>query len=454
MIRGSSLLALAVLAVATNIAQAQEAAGQRAMVSSSPVYRITVTGTIELGLAPYVRRAVREANDTGALAIVLDIDTFGGRVDAAQQIVTAVGESEIPVYAFVRHNAWSAGAMIALAADSIFMTPGSSIGAATPVGGAGEKQPEKIVSAMRAEFRALAERRGLDPRIAESMVDESIEIEGVIEAGKLLTLTGHEAIELGVAAGEVENLDALLALLSLDGTGLETVSVNWAEGLVRFLSNPIVAPILLSIGTLGIIIEIKTPSFGLAGLTGLVALGAFFGSHLIVGLAGMEEIILLGAGLIALGIEVFVVPGFGIAGIVSILCITTATFMALIGALPTWSEVARASGIMIVAAGIVAGAVFAIVRNLPTSSRWRGIFLRDTTDRAAGFIAEPLREDLIDVEGIAVTDLRPSGTARFGEERLDVVSDTGYISKGTRVRVIRSEGYRHVVEPAEDGPVE
>jgi len=453
-IRGSSLLALAVLAVATNIAQAQEAAGQRAMVSSSPVYRITVTGTIELGLAPYVRRAVREANDTGALAIVLDIDTFGGRVDAAQQIVTAVGESEIPVYAFVRHNAWSAGAMIALAADSIFMTPGSSIGAATPVGGAGEKQPEKIVSAMRAEFRALAERRGLDPRIAESMVDESIEIEGVIEAGKLLTLTGHEAIELGVAAGEVENLDALLALLSLDGTGLETVSVNWAEGLVRFLSNPIVAPILLSIGTLGIIIEIKTPSFGLAGLTGLVALGAFFGSHLIVGLAGMEEIILLGAGLIALGIEVFVVPGFGIAGIVSILCITTATFMALIGALPTWSEVARASGIMIVAAGIVAGAVFAIVRNLPTSSRWRGIFLRDTTDRAAGFIAEPLREDLIDVEGIAVTDLRPSGTARFGEERLDVVSDTGYISKGTRVRVIRSEGYRHVVEPAEDGPVE
>ncbi len=454
MIRRTSLFAIAVLAGATNSTVAQEAAGQRAMVSSSPVYRITVTGTIELGLAPYVRRGVREANEIGALAIVLDIDTFGGRVDAAQQIVTAVGESEVPVYAFVRHNAWSAGAMIALAADSIFMTPGSSIGAATPVGGTGEKQPEKIVSAMRAEFRALAERRGLDPRIAESMVDESIEIEGVIEAGKLLTLTGQEAIELGVAAGEVDDLDVMLELLNLDRTGLETVSVNWAEGLVRFLSNPIVAPILLSIGTLGIIIEIKTPSFGLAGLTGLLALGAFFGSHLIVGLAGMEEIILLGAGLIALGIEVFVVPGFGIAGVVAILCITTATFMALIGALPTWSEVARASGIMIVAAGIVAGVVFAVVKNLPTSGRLRGIFLKATTDRAAGYIAEPVREDLVDAEGIAVTDLRPSGTARFGDERLDVVSDTGYISKGTRVRVIRSEGYRHIVEPVEGEPVE
>ena len=454
MILRNSLVVLALTVAATDVTPFPEAVGQRAMVSSSPVYRITVTGTIELGLAPYVRRGVREANEAGALAVVLDIDTFGGRVDAAQQIVTAVGESEIPVYAFVRHNAWSAGAMIALAADSIFMTPGSSIGAATPVGGAGEKQPEKIVSAMRAEFRALAERRGLDPRIAESMVDESIEIEGVIEAGKLLTLTGQEAIELGVAAGEVDDLDALLALLNLEGAGLETVSVNWAEGLVRFLSNPIVAPILLSIGTLGIIIEIKTPSFGLAGLTGLLALGAFFGSHLIVGLAGMEEIILLGAGLIALGIEVFVVPGFGIAGIVAILCITTATFMALIGALPTWSEVARASGIMIVAAGIVAGVVFAVVKNLPSSGRWRGIFLRDTTDRAAGYIAEPVRADLIDAEGIAVTDLRPSGTARFGDERLDVVSDTGYVSKGTRVRVIRSEGYRHIVEPVEDEPVE
>ena len=448
--RWSLILAVAYLAIPTSAAWAQQPPGGASMVSQTPVYRIVVSGTIELGLAPYVRRGVTEANEIGALAVVLDIDTFGGRVDAAQRIVTALIDSEIPVYAYVRHNAWSAGAMIALAADSIFMTPGSSIGAATPVSGAGEKTSEKIVSAMRSEFRALAERRGLDPRIAESMVDESIEIEGVIEEGKLLTLTALEAVELNVAAAEVADMDALLEQLNLDTATLETVSVNWAEGLVRFLSNPMVAPILLSIGTLGLIIEIKTPSFGLAGLTGIAALGAFFGSHLIVGLAGMEEFILLGVGMVALVIEVFVVPGFGVAGIVAILCIGTATFMALIGVLPTWGDVTRASGIMIAAAAIVAGVVFAVVRQLPTSRRWHGVLLRAATDRESGYVSEPVRDELIGVIGVAVTDLRPSGTIQVGEERLDVVSDVGFVAKGSRVRIIRWEGYQHVVEAADE----
>jgi membrane-bound serine protease (ClpP class) len=411
---------------------------------------IRVTGTIELGLAPYVRRGVEEANAAGASAVVLDIDTFGGRVDAAQKIVVAITSSEIPIYALVTHNAWSAGAMIALAADSIFMTPGSSIGAATPVSGQGEKAPEKIVSAMRGEFRALAERRGLDPLVAEAMVDESIAIEGVVEEGKLLTLTGLEAIELGVAQGEADDLDDLLAQVGLENAQADVVGINWAESLVRFLSHPVVAPLLLSIGTLGLLIEIKTPSFGLAGTAGLLALGAFFGSHLLIGLAGWEEVILLGVGIIALGLEVFVVPGFGIAGVVAILCIGSATFMALIGALPTWPDIARASGIMIVAAVIVGVVVTTVVRSLPSSGRMRGIFLRAATDKARGYIAEPAREDLIGAEGVAITDLRPSGTMQVGEERIDVVSDVGFVAKGSAVRVIRSEGYRHVVEPVTD----
>ena len=438
-----------VVAAACVVAQAQPLSAQE-----EPVRRIVVTGTIELGLAPYVRRGVREANEAGAPAIVLDIDTWGGRVDAAQKIVTAVAASEIPVYAFVNHNAWSAGAMIALAADSIFMTPGSSIGAATPVVGAGEKASEKVVSAMRGEFRALAERRGLDPRIAEAMVDEEIEIDGVVEAGKLLTLTGQEAIELGVAQGEVDDLNDLLIQVGLDAENVATVSVNWAEGLVRFLSNPMVAPILLSLGTLGLIIEIKTPSFGVAGLVGVLSLAAFFGSHLIVGLAGWEEIILLGVGMVAMGIEIFVVPGFGLAGIVAITCIGAATFMALLGAIPTWGDMARASGVLIVAASIVAVVLTVLLKYLPTSSSGRGIFLRAATDRSAGYIAEPIREDLLGVVGVAVTDLRPSGTAQLGDERLDVVSDTGFVAKGSSIRVIRSEGYRHVVEPADDLPVD
>lgn len=422
--------------------------GPAAALAQRPVvYRVTVSGVIEMGLAPYIERSLREAQAAGARAVVLDIETPGGRVDAAQQIVKAITASEVPVHALVNVHAWSAGAMIALATDSIYMTPGSSIGAATPVGGTGEKAPEKIVSAMRGEFRALAERRGLDPRLAESMVDEEIGIEGVVEEGKLLTLTAGEAVRLKVATAEVTDLDAMLARLDLENADVRTVGINWAEHVVRFLSNPMVAPLLLSVGMLGLLIEIKTPSFGLAGGIGLAALGAFFGSHLIVGLAGWEEIILLVAGLVALGIEVFVIPGFGIAGVISLVLIGSSVFLALIGNLPTWGDVARASGVIMTTGVAVTAIAYVLLRLMPKTTRTRGIFLQTATDRGQGYISAPERPDLVGAEGVAATDLHPSGTVIVGEERLDVVSDAGFVAKGTRVRVLRAEAYRLVVVP-------
>ena len=409
------------------------------------VHRVPVSGVIELGLAPFIARAIREAEEVGARAVILELETPGGRVDAAQQIVKAVSQATIPIYAYVNAHAWSAGAMIALAADSIFMGPVSSIGAATPVDGAGVKASEKIVSALRGEFRALAEARGFDPRIAEAMVDESIELEGIVEEGKLLTLTGHEAVELGLAAAEVSSLEDLLDRIELSEVTVQTASINWAERLVRFLSHPIVAPILLSLGTLGLIIEIKTPTFGLAGFVGLSSFAAFFGSHLLIGLAGWEEVMLLGVGIIALGFEVFVVPGFGIAGAISILCIGGAVFLALIGSLPTWGDVVRASGIVSTTGIMVIASIYLLVRQLP--QRGRGIFLA-ATDRATGYVAAPAREDLVGAVGVAVTDLHPSGSALIEDERLDVVAEAGFIEEGQRVRVVRSEGYRHVVKLA------
>ncbi len=273
----------------------------------------------------------------------------------------------------------------------------------------------------------------------------------MIAEGKLLTLTALEAVDLAVAAAEVESLDGLLDRLGLAGAEVVTVGINWAEQLVRFLSNPFVAPLLLSIGTLGILIEIKTPSFGIAGAVGVASLAAFFGSHLIVGLAGWEELILLGAGLIALGIEVFVVPGFGVAGVIALLCIGSSVFLALIGNLPTWADVTRASGVLFAAALIIVAAVYLLVRQLPGRRGARGIFLRAATSRAAGDIAGAPREDLVGHQGVAITDLRPAGTIRVGTERLDVVSDVGFVSKGTPVRIIRTESYRHVVEPLDGG---
>lgn len=414
------------------------------------VYRVDVSGVIEMGLAPYIERSVQEAEAAGARALILEIETPGGRVDAALRIVKAVTNSTVPVLAFVNAHAWSAGAMIALAADSIYMVPGSSIGAATPVSGEGVKGSEKIVSAMRGEFRALAERRGLDPRLAEAMVDEEVEVEGVVESGKLLTLTANEAVDLGLAVAEVDDLQGLLGRLPMADAEVVVTSTNWAEQVVRFLSHPAVAPILLSLGTLGLIMELKTPAFGLAGLVGLTAFGAFFGSHLLIGLAGWEEIILLGVGMVALVLEVFVTPGFGVAGLVAILSIGSAIFLSLIGNLPTWADVARASGILTVSGALVIASIYALVRHLPTSTRWRGVFLREATDRETGYIAATERTDLIGATGTAETDLHPAGIALIESERLDVVSEGGYIQKGTKVRIIRSDGYRHIVTPAEE----
>lgn len=433
------VLAAAYLVLRPATAAAQEAA----------VYRIPVTGVIELGLAPYISRSLREAEAAGARAAILDVNTLGGRVDAALKIVDAVTRAQLPVYAFVNPRAISAGALISVATDSVFMAPDALMGASTVVTGQGEKVSEKGQSVMRAQFRALAESRGLDPRIGEAMVDEEIAIDGVVEAGKLLTLTTDEAVGVGYAI-EANNFSDVLAKLDMSGAEVVTPRVNWAEQLVRFLSHPLVAPLLLSIGMLGLVIEIKTPSFGLAGATGLLALAAFFGSHLLVGLAGWEEIILLGVGLIALGIEVFVVPGFGVAGAIAILCIGSATFLALIGNLATWGDIARASGILFVTGMIVVTSIYALFRYLPGSSRLRGVFLKAATSKAAGYIAGATHDELIGAVGVALTDLRPSGTVRVGDERLDVVSDVGFVAKGARVRVIRSEAYRHVVEPLDE----
>jgi membrane-bound serine protease (ClpP class) len=412
---------------------------------SPVVYRIPVNGVIENGLAPFVARALKEAHAANASAAILDLDTPGGRVDAAERIVDAVRRSPVPVYAFVNPRAFSAGAMIALAAEGIYMTPGGVLGAATPVDGQGTKASEKIVSAMRAEFRALAEARGLDPKLAEGMVDETIDIPGVKPAGKLLTLSTSEAIELGFARGEAVDLGTVLYAVGVGEATVVSISPNWAEQIVRFLTHPVVSPLLLSLGMLGLLFEIKAGAFGLGGLISLASLGLFFGSSMLLGLAGWEEVLLLGLGLIALGLEVFVLPGFGVAGILGIVLISASMLLALVGNTPTVADFLQA-GAVLAASLVVTGAVlFGWLRHLPNSERWGGLFLKTSSNVGEGFISAPPRPELVGTAGVATTDLRPSGTATFDGERMDVVTEGEFVKAGTGVTIVRSDGYRHVV---------
>ena len=412
------------------------------------VYRVPVSGVIEMGLAPYVARALATASRAGAAAVILDIDTPGGRVDAAERIVDAVRAAEIPVYAYVNPRAYSAGAMVALAAGGgIYLNPIGVLGAATPVDGQGTKASEKMVSAMRAAFRSLAEVHGLDPRVAEGMVDESLDIPGIKPAGQLLTLSATEAVALGYGRAKVESLDGLLDAIGLAGATVVEVPVNWAERVVRFLTSPLVSPLLLSLGMLGLVLEIKSGAFGLGGLVSLASIGAFFGSHLLLGLAGWEELLMLGLGAVAIGIEVFLLPGFGVAGVLGIVLVAASVVMALVGNLPTMSDFFQA-GVILGASILISTAVFiAWLRHLPNSTRFTGLFLKSTTHTSEGFISAPPRPELVGKTGTALTDLRPSGTALIEGERVDVVTEGEFVKAGAALTVVRAESYRHVVRP-------
>jgi membrane-bound serine protease (ClpP class) len=301
------------------------------------------------------------------------------------------------------------------------------------------------VSAMRAEFRAVAQERGLDPRIAEAMVDEEIEIPGLDRKGELLTLTSSEARKVGYAKGEVADEAALLQAIGLPGAEVVSTEPNWAEQVVRFLTNPLVSPLLLSLGVLGLFLEIKSGAFGLGGLVSLASLGLFFGSSFLLGLAGWEEVLLLGLGLIALAVEAFVLPGFGVAGFLGLGAIGAAMVLALMGGAPSSGDIVQAFAILGASLAITAAVVYAWLRHIPNSNRFGGLFLRNGMAQGEGYISALPRADLVGKDGVAVTDLRPAGTATIAGERVDVVTEGEYVSQGSAVRVLRSEGYRHIV---------
>jgi membrane-bound serine protease (ClpP class) len=242
---------------------------------------------------------------------------------------------------------------------------------------------------------------------------------------------------------------ALLPILGLAGAGvpvpLAEAQPQWAEGVVRFLANPLVSPLLLSMGIIGLMLEIKAGAFGLGGLLSLVSLGLFFASSFMLGLAGWQEVLLLGLGLVALAAELFVIPGFGVAGVVGIVAIVTSMVLAMVGNQPTTADIAQALAVLAASFFITAAVVYAWLRHLPNSGRFSGLLLKGAGHRAAGFTTAPARPELVGQDGTAVTDLRPSGTARIGDERIDVVTEGEYVPLGSRVRVVRSDGYRHVV---------
>ena len=417
------------------------------------VYVVPVEGIIDLGLAPFIQRVLNEATAAGASAVVLDINTFGGRVDAAVQIRDALLNSRVRTIAFVNKRAISAGALISLAAENIVMGVGGTIGAATPVqvgepGGAAQPVSEKTVSYVRKEFRATAEARKRPPLIAEAMVDPDVEIRGVIEKGKLLTLTTEEALKHKVADFRADTLESVLEKFGLGGAELRHATPNWAENVVRFLTHPIVSSLLITIAMLGIIIEIRTPGFGFPGALGITSLSLFFWGHWLVQLAGWEELLLAAAGVLLLILEVFVFPGFGIAGVLGILALLAALVLSLVGAGDTSEVLLMAAGRVVFSLLVALVASLLILRFLPRVPFGRQLILERGLSADEGYASAPQSDvQWLGKKGRASSPLRPAGIAEIDGQRVDVVSEGELIDAGQSIEVTRVDGNRIVVRP-------
>ncbi len=406
---------------------------------------VPVKDTIDGGLAAFIDRSVAEARSKNADAIIFHIDTPGGRIDSAVHIKDTILKAGVTTVAFVDKSAISAGSLISIACDSIFMSTGSSIGAATAVDLEGKKASEKIISYFRAQMRATAEAKGRRPDIAEAMVDEQLEVKGISPKGMLLTLTYKEALTTGFADGIYESVDAIVTHLGYRDKTVITNKVNWAENVVRFLTHPIVSSMLMSIGFLGLLIELKTPGWGLGGMIALIALALFFGSHYIVKLASFVELILFVVGAILLILEIFIIPGFGIPGVAGILLILISLFLSLVGKMPSPEEfkiAAYTMGVGFLIAVICGGFV---IKFLPKTTLFRKLTLETVESSQEGFESTATDSTLVGAEGTALSDLRPAGKALVNGSRLDVVTQGEYIPKGTAISVIEVHGSRIVV---------
>lgn len=430
------------------------------LLSASGVYRVPIHDTIDLGLPPFIERSIAEAESNHADIIIFDINTFGGRVDAATQIKDAIINSKVPTVAFINKRAISAGALISLSCEKIYMTGGGTIGAATAVDMQGNKGTEKVISYMREEMASTAEKRNRNTDIAKGMVDEDLSFSHLVidgdsvevkdlegrKEGKLITLTTQQALKYKIANGTAETFSELLDELGYKDATIRETSENWSESFVRFLTNPIVASLLTTFGFLGILFELQSPGWGIPGSIGLSCLVLSLGASYIAELATMSDFIIIVFGISLLLIEAFVIPGFGITGIAGIIIIFWGFWELLLPEVPVDGEIAEqaATGLTI---GIIGGLVGLVLlfRFLTKTKFWEDLTSPGIQSKDEGYTTTLGLEESIGKEGVADTDLHPSGWVILGDKKVFVVSEGEFIDKGQPVKVLSVDGNRVVV---------
>lgn len=421
------------------------------------------------------KKSFEEATKIGADYIIIHMNTYGGLLDAADSIRTMILNSPIPVFVFIDNNAASAGALIAIACDSIYMRPGGSIGAATVVDQTGQPVPDKYQSFMRSTMRATAQAHGKDtiikgndtiiswhrdPRIAEAMVDPSIFIEGIIDTGKVLTFTTEEAIQNGYCEGQANNIKELLQIAGIENYEIREYRLSAMDRIIGLLLNPIVTGLLIMVIVGGIYFELQSPGIGFPLAAAVIAAVLYFAPHYLEGLAQNWELVIFIVGLILIALEIFAIPGFGVAGVSGILLVITGLTLAMVDNVVfdfdfplAFAEIIRAFFIVITSMFLAFLLSLYLGKKLFTAQAFGNLALRRDLKSDEGFIGVDSKpRELVGRTGIADSVLRPSGKVVIDDEIYDAKAEFGFINKGETVKVIRYEtGQIYVVKAEGEG---
>ncbi|PIB37491.1 serine protease [Reichenbachiella sp. 5M10] len=413
---------------------------------STLVFRMKLDAEIDPRANRYTQLALEKAHEIEADYVVIEMDTYGGALNDADDIRTLVLEYEQPIYVYINKDAASAGALISIACDSIYMAAGASIGAATVVTQDGAAAPDKYQSYMRSIMRSTAEATGRNPQIAEAMVDETIEVDGVSSTGKVITFSTTEAIKYGFCEAQVSGVDQIMARSGVEKYEVYDFELSISDRVIAIFINPFVSGILILVILGGIYFELQTPGVGFPILAALVALVLYFVPYYLNGLAEYWELSLFFIGVILIALEIFVIPGFGVAGISGILLTTGSLVLVMLNndlfdfSFVPAEKVATAA--LTTFLGLIGGFIVMFVGGvrLTQSKVFQRVALPDVMKASAGYTSNFKKESFIGRQGVSYTILRPSGKVMIDGDIHDAFSRGEYIEKGSPVEVIGEEG--------------
>ncbi len=425
------------------------------------IYVAQLQDEVNPSMTRTVKSVLRRATDEEASLIIFEINTFGGLLDDADEIRQAILNHPKPVWAFINKNAASAGALISIACDSIYMAGGASMGAATVVDQQGTPATDKYQSYMRSIMRSTASQNGREPRIAEAMVDERVDLDSLKPEGKILTLTTEEAIAIDYCEGKFESVEAILSHYEAQDYALIKYTPSTIDQVISWFLNPFISSLLILVIIGGIYFELQTPGVGFPLAAAITALVLYFVPYYLSGLAENWELIVFFIGIGLLAAEIFVIPGFGVAGVGGLVAIFGSLGLMMLGnegfnfeGIPTSKLY---TSLFVTTAGLFGGGalLFIFAPRLIKSKAFRRLTLQNTLDTKDGYSSVGENDILlIGKTGTAYTVLRPSGKVLIEDKIYDATSIHSFIEAQMPIVVVSQEGSVVKVKVVDNLPVE